>query len=247
MDLKSHLCIFSHQGVTPTDGAAARTSPETLLSVVVMWTPPIVINGCDWSTCSAPNTSILKTMCEGKLCVANGSCHGNKIHSLAVAVGQSKQRKPQTRRLDSVSRTSAPALSRSRYLGNADEGQWLGGQTLLERHRGQRFDENHPPLLQSQRAGQRAHLLWGRRGHDGAGRAGAGDQAQVLQREVEDGWTGAVEALGLLGGEGRRGGSGSVETKAGGCDLLDWGRSGACREQHPLLVFPSISSGVTLD
>lgn len=99
------------------------------------------------------------------------------------------------------------------------------------RHRGHRFDEDHAPLLQSQRAGQGVGTLWSREGGESVPRAG--DQAQVLQGEVQDGRTGAVEPVALLDGVwrgGRRGGF--VKTKADGRDLLGEGRSGACAWQN---------------
>lgn len=95
------------------------------------------------------------------------------------------------------------------------------GDHLLDRHRRYRSDENHASLLQGQRAGQGVGTFWSLRSSDGVSWAGARDQTQVLQGEVEYGGTWTVEVVGLLGGE-RRGSSSSrsVNTKAGGCDLL---------------------------
>lgn len=113
---------------------------------------------------------------------------------------------------------------------HTDQGHWLPRYRLLQRHRGHRFDEHHASLLQSQGAGLGVCALWSLRASEGVLWAGARDQTQVLQGEVEDGRTGAVEAVGLLDGDVRRGGSSSrfVKTNAGGCNLLGEGRSGAC-------------------
>lgn len=121
------------------------------------------------------------------------------------------------------------------YLLYTDEGHWLCRYRLLHGYRGHRLDENHASLLQSQRprqrAGQGVGALWRLRGGEGASWAGAWDQTQVLQGEVEDGGAGAVQLVGLLGGARRvSGGSGSrpVTAEAGWCDLQGWDRSGAC-------------------
>lgn len=115
------------------------------------------------------------------------------------------------------------------YLLYADQGHLLPGDSRLDGQGGHGFDENHASLLQSQRAGQGVGTVRSLGGSKAASWAGAGDQAQVLQGEVEDGGTGAVEALGLLGSVWRGGCSGGlVEADAGGCNLLGYGGSGAC-------------------
>lgn len=115
------------------------------------------------------------------------------------------------------------------YLLHADQGHLLPGYRLLDGQGGHGFDENHASLLQSQRAGQGVGTVGSLGGRKAASRAGARDQAQVLQGEVDDGRTGAVEAVGLLGGVWRGGCSGGfVEANAGGCNLLGYGGSGAC-------------------
>lgn len=84
-------------------------------------------------------------------------------------------------------------------------------------------------MLQTQRAGQGVETLGGVGGGVPASWTGAGDQAQVLQGEVEDGGTGAVKALGLLRGVWRgSSGGGFEQANAGGRDLLGWGSSGSC-------------------
>lgn len=64
----------------------------------------------------------------------------------------------------------------------------MWGYSLLNVHRGQRFDENHGPLLQSQGArqwtGQGVGTLWSLRCSKCTSWAGAGDQTEVLQGEV---------------------------------------------------------------
>ena len=111
---------------------------------------------------------------------------------------------------------------------HTDQGHGLPGYRLLQRHRGHGFDEHHASLLQSQRTRQAVHTLWSLRGSEAVLWAGARYQTQVLQGEVEDGGAGAVEAVGLLDGDVRRGGgSRFVKTNAGGGDLLGEGRSGA--------------------
>ena len=123
------------------------------------------------------------------------------------------------------------------YLLYTDQGHRLCRHRLLDWNGGHGLDENHTPLLQRQRAwqraGQGASALWGLGGGKAVPWAGARDQTQVLQGEVEDGGAGAVEVASLLGaarrvGRGVNSGSGSVEAKAGGRNLLGWGGSGAC-------------------
>ena len=124
------------------------------------------------------------------------------------------------------------------HLLHTEQRHWVCRHRLVNRHRGHGFDEDHASLLQRQRgrqgAGQGAATLRSLRGSEGV--SWAGDQAQVLQGEVEDGRTGAVEVVSLLRGARRVGSSRSVEAKAGGCHLLDRGRSGACGQQNKKTV-----------
>lgn len=126
----------------------------------------------------------------------------------------------------------APFWGGHQGLLYTDQGHLMWGYSLLNGHRGQRFDENHGPLLQSQGTrqwtGQGVGTLWSLRCSKCASWAGAGDQTEVLQGEVQDGRTGTVEAVGLLGGLWRSCVSGSLKPKVGGRNLLGWGRSGAC-------------------
>lgn len=93
-------------------------------------------------------------------------------------------------------------------------------------YRGHGFDEHHASLLQRQRAATVGRLG----GSEAAPWAGACDEAHVLQGKVEDGGTGAVEAVGLLSGVGRS--SGFKKTDAGGRYLLGNGGSGAWRRRQ---------------
>lgn len=93
----------------------------------------------------------------------------------------------------------------------------------LCRYRGHGFDEHHASLLQWQRAA----TVGGLGGSEAAPWAGARNEAQVLQGEVEDGGTGAVEAVGLQGS-----GGGFEKTDAGGRYLLGDGGSGAWRRRQ---------------
>lgn len=117
------------------------------------------------------------------------------------------------------------------YLLHTDQGHWLPRRRVLDGHGGHGFDEDHPSVLQSQRARQSVALFRGLRSREGVHRVGVGDQTQVLQGEVQNGGTRAEESVGLLGGV-RRGGR-FVQTRIGGGPLLEGGGwSGACGEKH---------------
>lgn len=113
------------------------------------------------------------------------------------------------------------------YLLQADQSERLSRQRRLDWNRRDGLDEHQASRLQAQRG---AGALWRLGGPEGT--AWAGDQTQVLQREVQDGRAGTADPTGLMW-RGEGGGSqGFAQAKVGRGHFKGGGRSGAWGQKN---------------
>lgn len=115
------------------------------------------------------------------------------------------------------------------YLLQADQSERLSRQRRLDRNRRYGLDEHQASRLQAQQTRSGAGALWRLGGPEGTARAG--DQTQVLKREVQDGRAGTADPTGLVW-RGDSGSRGFAQAKVGRGHFKGGGRSGAWGQKN---------------